>query len=246
MRKVEFACSIIAGLALHAVVAQGQSVRSLVHAGNDQYEEKNFDGAEVNYRKALEQERELVQGHFNLGNALHKQGKYEDAVREFEQVAMDARQPETKAFAYYNIGNSRFEGQQYQEAIASYIESLKLNPADLDAKHNLSLALKRLEQQQQQPQQQQQEGQDENKDKDQQEKDQQQQQQDQNKDRDREGEKEKDQQKDQERKPAKQQPKRMSKADAERILDVLKNSEKEIQKKLKARKAARAKGEKDW
>jgi tetratricopeptide (TPR) repeat protein len=215
-----------------------------VHEGNDQYEEKKFDEAEVNYRKALEQERELVQGHFNLGNALHKQGKYDDAVREFERVATSAQQPETKAFALYNIGNSRFEEQQYQEAIASYIESLKLNPADQDAKHNLSLALKRLEQQQQQQQQ----GQDQNKKKDQQEKnqDKQQQQQPQNQDRDRQEEKKKDQQKDQERKPARQQPKKMSRADAERILEVLKNSEKEVQKKLKARQAVRPKGEKDW
>jgi tetratricopeptide (TPR) repeat protein len=215
-----------------------------VHEGNDQYEEKKFDEAEVNYRKALEQERELVQGHFNLGNALHKQGKYDDAVREFERVATSAQQPETKAFAHYNIGNSRFEEQQYQEAIASYIESLKLNPADQDAKHNLSLALKRLEQQQQQQQQ----GQDQNqnKKKDQQENNQDKQQQPQNKDRDRQEEKKKDQQKDQERKPARQQPKKMSRADAERILEVLKNSEKEVQKKLKARQAVRPKGEKDW
>jgi len=244
MRSGRFLCSLIAGLALHALVAQGQSVRSLVHEGNDQYEEENFDGAEINYRKALEKEHDLVQGHFNLGDALHKQGKYEDAVQEFERVAREARQPETKAFAHYNMGNSRFEAQQYEEAIASYIEALKLDPADEDTKYNLSLALKRLEQQQQQQQQQQGEG--ENKEKDQQEKDQEQQEQQQNQDRDRKAEKERDEQKEQERKPAKQQPKKMSRADAERILEVLKNSEKEIQKKLKARQAVRPKGEKDW
>ena len=230
-------CTVIGG------AARGQSVRSLVHDGNDQYEEKNFAEAEVNYRKALEKERELIQGHFNLGNALHKQGKYEDAVREFERVVTSAEQPETQAFAHYNIGNSLFEGQQYQEAIASYIESLKLNPADEDTKHNLSLALKRLQQQQQQQKQQ---GQDDDKKKDQQEKNQDQQKGDQNRERDQQGEKNKDQQKDQERKPAQQQPKKMSRADAERILDVLKNSEKDIQKKLKARQAVRPKGEKDW
>jgi Ca-activated chloride channel family protein len=225
MRRPRVVLFIIAGCVLTTVGAEGQSVRSLVHSGNDQYEEKKFDEAEVSYRKALEQERELVQGHFNLGNALHKQGKYEDAVREFERVTTSAVQPETKAYAHYNIGNSRFEEQQYQEAIASYVESLKLNPGDEDAKHNLSLALKRLQQQQQQQKQQ---GQDENKKKDQQEQNQDQQQQDQNRDRDQQGEK------------------NMSRADAERILDVLKNSEKEIQKKLKARQAVRPKGEKDW
>jgi tetratricopeptide (TPR) repeat protein len=245
MRNASSIGSVIAVLIFNSALVNGQSVRSLVHEGNDLYERNEFDNAEVNYRKALEQEHELVQGHFNLGNALHKQGKYEDAVREFERAAMDAQQEQTRAFAYYNIGNSLFEKQQYREAIGSYIESLKLNPNDEDAKYNLSLALKRLEEQQQQQQQQQ--NQDKNQDKDPNQDQQDENQQQQERDRDQQREKDKDQRKQQEeKKPAKQQPKRMSKADAERILDVLKNSEKEIQKKLKARKAVRPKGEKDW
>ncbi|MCK5571774.1 MAG: tetratricopeptide repeat protein [Bacteroidetes bacterium] len=244
MRNASSLSGVIVVLILNSALVNGQSVRSLVHEGNDLYERNEFDNAEINYRKALEQEHELVQGHFNLGNALHKQGNYEDAVREFERAAMDAQHEQTRAFAYYNIGNSRFEKQQFREAIGSYIESLKLNLNDEDAKYNLSLALKRLEEQQQQEQQQDQnKNQDKNRNQDQQDENQQQQ----DRDRDQQGEKDKDQRKQQrEQKPAKQQPKRMSRADAERILDVLKNSEKEIQKKLKARKAVRPKGEKDW
>ena len=38
----------------------------------------------------------------------------------------------------------------------------------------------------------------------------------------------------------------MSKADAQRILDVLKDNEKEVQKKLRVRQAVRSKTDKDW
>ncbi len=38
----------------------------------------------------------------------------------------------------------------------------------------------------------------------------------------------------------------MSKDQAERILDVLKNSERDIQKKLRVRQAVRPRGDKDW
>jgi hypothetical protein len=38
----------------------------------------------------------------------------------------------------------------------------------------------------------------------------------------------------------------MSRADAERILEVLKSEEKDVQKKLRAKVQTRAKTEKDW
>ena len=212
-----------------------QSVRSLVHGGNDEYAEGKYTDAEVQYRKALEKEAELVQGHFNLGNALHKQGKHEEAVRQYEQAIGRAVDTGTKANGYYNIGNSFLSQQQYQEAIRAYVEGLKLKPDDVDAKHNLSYALDMLKQQEQQQQQQQ------NKDKkqqDQQNQDNQNQQQQQQK---------QDQPPPKEKQPQPQQQQRqMSKEQAERILDVLKNSERDIQKKLRVRQAVRPRGDKDW
>ena len=228
------ALALVCGFA--AVPAGAQSVRSLVHSGNDEYTEGKYTDAEVNYRKALEQEAELVQGHFNLGNALHKQGKQEEAVRQYEQAINRAVDAETKANGYYNIGNSFLSQQKYQEAIQSYVEGLKLKPDDADAKYNLSYALDMLKQQEQQQNQQQQ-----NKDKNQQNQDNKNQQQNQQ------------QQQQQNQPPPKQQPqpsaqqqRQMSQEQAERILDVLKNSERDIQKKLRVRQAVRPRGDKDW
>jgi len=235
-------CLVVAGVFARPPM-YGQSVRSLVNGGNSLYDEKKFNDAEVNYRKALEKEQGLVEGHFNLGNSLYKQGKYEESAREYENALLKAKEKDTKAYAYYNIGNSQMQEQKFQDAVKSYSESLQRNPSDQQAKYNLSYALAKLREQQQQ-----QNKKDKNKDKqdknDQQKKDQQkkeQEKQDQQQDR-----QQKDQQKQQQQNQASQQERKMSKADAQRILDVLKNNEKEVQKKLRVRQATRARTEKDW
>ena len=217
-----------------------QSVRSLVNGGNDLYKEQKFTDAEVNYRKALDRERQLVQGHFNLGNALHKQGKFDDAVKEFETALGKAEQKDTRAYAHYNIGNSMMKEERYQDAVKAYIDALKLNPNDEDAKYNLSYALEKLKHQQQQ-QKKDQNKQNQNKD-DKQKQDQQQKNQ---QDKQKQDQQQKNQQ-DKQKQSSGQQQKQMSRADAQRILEVLKNSEKEVQKKLRARQAVRAKTDKDW
>ncbi len=222
---------ILAGVCLlSSFEARAESVRSLVNGGNDLYKEKKFTDAEVDYRKALEKKPDLVQGRFNLGNALYKQEKFDTSAQEFESAVISAQDQETKSRAFYNLGNTQVKAQKYQEAVTSYTESLKRNPNDPDAKYNLSYALLKLkEQQEQKDKKQGQGGQDKNK----QSKQGQQQQ--------------KNQQAQQQNAQQKnQQAKKMSKADAERILDLLKNSEKDIRKKLLAKQAVRAKTDKDW
>jgi tetratricopeptide (TPR) repeat protein len=236
----------VAAIALAALLAarpaQAQSVRSLVNGGNDLYNDQKYTDAEVNYRKALEKEKELVQGHFNLGNALSKEGKHDDAVKEFAVAGEKAVSPETKGHAWYNIGNSLMGGQKYQEAVDAYIKSLQLNPLDQEAKYNLSYALEKLKQQQKQQQQKQNKNQDKKDQKQNQDQKNQQQKQDQQK----QDQKKQDQQQNPEQNQPQPQQKQMSKADAERILDVLKNNEKEVQKKLRVRQAVRPKTDKDW
>lgn len=228
---------LLACLALVLPAAWGQSTRSLVNGGNDLYKEQKFSDAEVNYRKALEKEKELVQGHFNLGDALTKQGKFDEAVKEYQNALVKAEGKDTKAYANYNIGNSLMKQQHYQDAVQSYIDALKLDPKDEDTKYNLSYALEKLKVPPPKPQ-------DKNQNKKQDKKDQ-------NKDDKQKQDQQKQQQKDQQDKQKRQQSpqqqqKQMSRADAQRILDVLKNSEKDVQKKLHTRQAVRPKTDKDW
>ena len=151
----------------------------------------------------------------------------------------NAQSKETKAGAYYNIGNAFMKQQQYQDAVKSYIESLKLNPNDQDTKYNLSYALEKLRQRQQQ--------QNKSKDNKQDRRKNQQNQDQQNQDQQKQNQQQNKEQQAQQRKLRQEgQEKKMAKADAERILEVLKNSEKDVQKKLRVRPAVRAKTEKDW
>lgn len=216
----------IVALSLTCTATLGaQSVRSLINGGNNLYKDEKYAEAEAKYRKALEQDSALVPGKFNLGNSLYKQGKVDEAVKEYETMLQPAAPSDRRAQSHYNIGNSYLQQKKYEEAIRSYVESLKLKPDDFDAKYNLSYALQMLKHQQQQKQ---------NKDKKNQDK---QDKQDQNK---------QQQKQDQQKNQQQQQEKQMSKADAQRILDVLKNSERDVQKKLRTRQAVRPRTEKDW
>ncbi len=232
-------------------VGHAQSVRSLVNGGNDLYAEKKFSDAEVNYKKALDKDVTLMPGHYNLGNSLYRQNKLDEAIKSFEEAVQKSETKQLQAQAYYNLGDAQLKSQKYEEAVKAFTQSLKLRPDDQDAKYNLSYALTKLKEQQQQ--QKNDKKQDKDKDKqDQNKKDQNKQ--DQEKQDQKQDQKKPDEQKSDEQKPDQQQQpqpqarqeKKMSKADAERILEVLKNNEKNVQKKLRARVTTRPKTDKDW
>lgn len=67
--------------------------------------------------------------------------------RAAEQLArsIEGAAGELKARALYNLGNARLLQEDYPASVAAYKDSLRLQPDQADAKHNLEIALARLE-----------------------------------------------------------------------------------------------------
>ena len=133
-------------------VAVGQQLpeRKHIRRGNRLYEQQRMAEAEKEYRKALQLDSMSVEGLFNLGDAQYASGAFEAAEGSFKSVAerKSGVTDQQRAAAYYNLGNSQFQQQKLQEALASFKESLKLNPSDLEAKFNYAYTKAMLDNQQ--------------------------------------------------------------------------------------------------
>lgn len=124
--------------------------------GNKAYENGNYEQAETLYRASLEQDPENAQVLFNLGNALAQQGKTEEAIQTFMEFRSLAETAADKSKAEYNIGSVLAEGEQWKPAAQHFRNSLKLNPSDMDARHNFERALLESQKEEEQEQQDQQ------------------------------------------------------------------------------------------
>jgi Ca-activated chloride channel family protein len=200
-------------LALVALSATAQTDRQYVRQGNKQFVAGDYANAEVSYRKALEKNDRNPQALYNLGNALLAQNKDSAAVAEFEKSTKVETNDLRKSMAFHNMGVVCQRHKMFGEAIEAYKQSLRLNPHDDETRYNLELC--KRQQKQQQNQQNQQNNNNKN-DQDKQKQDQQKQQQ--------------DKQKQQEQQ--KQEPK-MSKENAEQLLNAAMQQEKETQERMK-------------
>jgi tetratricopeptide (TPR) repeat protein len=249
-------------LTFSLVDLSAQSEKKLVRQGNSEYEDGNFAEAEVEYRKALTENPNYYKGKFNLGDAMYNLENYEESGKIFNELAEANLNPEQKSKVHYNQGNNLMQEQKYGEAVEAFKKSLRLNPDDYDAKYNLEYARKKLAEQQQQQQQNQDQNQDQDK-QDQEDKQDQKDQQDQDKNDEQKDQDQKDQQdkqdqkqdqkqndkKDQKQDQQQQQQQNISKQDAQRMLEALKNDEKSTLQKLQKEKAKAVKGSKseiDW
>jgi len=240
MKRICIFCLIII---LAPVSLFAQSGRKQIEEGNKLYVEEKFDAANDKYRDALNEDPLSPVIHYNLGNVSYKKKNFEEALKSYEK-SLSAEDVLTQSKVYYNEGNTLFRMGKLPESILAYKKALELNPDDIDAKYNLEYvrallkdnAEKQPQQQQNQQQQQQQQQQDKNQE-DQQDKQQQQE------------EQQKDQQQQEQEQQSQTEPvdkKEMSKEEAERLLDALQDSEKELQKNRKAKGRGQRRVLKDW
>ncbi|MBN2381407.1 tetratricopeptide repeat protein [bacterium] len=230
--------------------AFGGQLHTKNEEGNTFFGQDQYEKAEQAYVAATREDPESPELHYNIGNVLYKQQKYDKAFEELNK-ALSATDNSLRSRAYYNIGNALYKSvdlqnlqsqeefekamQTYQQAINSYTETLKIDPNDLDAKYNIEyirrmlkeLAQKSQQQQQQQQQNQQQQqqqlagqGQQDEEEQEKQEQEQQQAQQ---------AEQETEEEKEQQQAEKSEEEKEMTPEEAQRILDSLKEEEEKME-----------------
>lgn len=206
---------------------------------NEAYEKGDYATAEAGYREALLVTPDDARLHFNLGNALTRQGKFDEAVASYEQFKQLTSDPRERAAADYNIGNIHGAKEEWAKAAEKYRESLRANPSDAQAQYNYELARRRLTQPP--PEQQPQDGDQQQENQEQQDAQQQEQNGDQQQNRDGES-----QQNDPQSSPEAREG-QMSRKEAEQILNALENKEKELLKEFQKKQIPpRTRHAKDW
>ena len=120
----------------------GQWIQQM-KAGYEAYGYQDYEAARKAFGEAALHKPNNPLVHYNLGTAYYKQGQFRLAVNAFQTTLLKTNVHD-KAAVYYNLGNAQFKMHDLSAAVESYKSSLRLNPSDVDAKHNLSLALQLL------------------------------------------------------------------------------------------------------
>jgi tetratricopeptide (TPR) repeat protein len=135
-------------LASAAALLGGEAHRR-TEKGNDLYGKGDLDRALEEYGRAQALVPMAPELPYDLGNVLYRKENWAGAAEAYEK-ALGSAGRELAPQAAYNLGNALFKDEKYDEAVQAYVRALKNHPGDADAKRNLELALRALEQQKQQ------------------------------------------------------------------------------------------------
>ncbi len=210
----------LAGVVLLSLGTSAQKANNLIRKGNDAYNKQQFDQAATDYQNALAKEPSSDVGQYNLGNALYKGKKLDEAASAYDKASKASVDKAFQQKAYYNEGVALQQQQKLPEAIEAYKKALKLNPSDQDARFNLQKALEQQRQQQQQQQQKQPPPPPKNKQKQQNQKQQQQ--------------------------PPPQPQNKLNRQQAEQLLNAMEQREKELHDKMEKAHSTPQQPDKDW
>lgn len=252
MKRILYILSSVALLLSFQTGLSAQEDRREVRQGNRKFRKEAYDEAVIEYLKAVGIDSTSVAANYNLANTLYRQGDHANAQKALERVKETAPKSAAAADYFFNMGDVAIAQQDWKTAVEAFMQSLLLNPGDLQAKENYIYARKKLEDQQQNQQ-----GQDQNDDQNQQDQNQdnpqdndEQNQNDQNDQQDRNDQQNEDQQDEsgKDRQQEGRQPEITPQA-AQQMLQAIQAKEKETQDKVNKAKAAALKSrqkEKNW
>ncbi len=122
--------------------------------GNELYHQKNWNAAEIIFRKQLDTSQTARNSliRYNLACTLFQRKDLPEAESYFTEVIQSKSSSLTlKSISLYNLGNIAFSQNHFEESIQYYIKSLNLHPNDKDALYNLAYARWKLKQKSKSP-----------------------------------------------------------------------------------------------
>jgi tetratricopeptide (TPR) repeat protein len=137
-------------LSLAAVLLSGGCAVSEPHLsvfqGNQDYIKGEFQEANIHYLKALKYREDKFEKwiRYNIGNVYFALGERASAEDQWIEAA-DSANGKLRFSALFNLGVYFYEEGEYDKAYHRFREALEIDPAQLDAKRNLELALDKLE-----------------------------------------------------------------------------------------------------
>lgn len=137
-------CFSITVIFLITLLAKSQDDEKAIQKGNGYYKQQQFEKAAVEYNRAVAANPANTTAKFNLANSLQKQGKQEEALKEFSVLIEKTTEKDLKSKSYYNKGVVLTGQKKLEESIDAYKHALRQNPDDKEARENLQKALLEL------------------------------------------------------------------------------------------------------
>lgn len=143
----------------HSSSAQYHKERGLVRDGNEQFDKRNYRRSLESYKSALKHDSTNYEALYNRANAYHHtmyanpndttyQASELNAL--YDNILADTLLSDRqRAEVYRNYGESLFAEENYEAALNSFRESLRLNPNDQETKYNYVLTKRIVDQKRQ-------------------------------------------------------------------------------------------------
>ncbi|HVG57223.1 MAG TPA: tetratricopeptide repeat protein [Hyalangium sp.] len=135
---------LVAGLASPVWAAGPLEVdHPLVAKGRAAYDAGQYEDALAAFEEAKKERPDDPAVEYNRAVALAQLGRIAEARSAFQRVT-ESKRPELQEKAWYNLGNIHATTGERKEALQSYRRALRLDPNDELARHNYEVVLRNL------------------------------------------------------------------------------------------------------
>ena len=131
-------------------ISFSQQWRDSLEAARTAYENKEYGEALKYYESAQKNAPESIDLSDEMAQSAYKAREFKKAQEIYQQNSQKKELNIEKADNFHNLGNARMKSKDYQGAIESYKDALRLNPNDEQTRYNLSEAIRQLKNQQEQ------------------------------------------------------------------------------------------------